>query len=141
MNMNKAISRLTWRFKTNKPFLPSQEDINALNDVIEYVGVKEKQQLIDNQLFGKMYIYLYMEFLRHYETTVFDPIPQKELHKLLDKPLKAIVSDFVGVLNTNELYISTDLKKSVKSKIWDYNEVAENLRIQVNAAINTYTKP
>ena len=121
-------------------FAPNQEDIDAMNEIIEYVDRKEKQQLVDNQLFGKLYIYLYMEFIKYYKTTVFDPIPQVELNEILDKPIKAIVSDFKDALNESELYISMDVKKDATSKIWDYEEVAENLRVQVNAAINSYVE-
>ena len=138
MNIDRSLKRLTWRFKTTRPFTPDQEDINALNELIEYVGKKEKQQLIDNQLFGKLYIFVFGEFIRHYDATPQDVIPQKELHKILDKDLRTIVNEFVDKVNNAKLAHVTNENDLGDYLPTTYEEVAGNLRVMVNAAMNTY---
>lgn len=139
MRIDKSLKRIIWRFQSGRPISPDQQDIDSLNEIIEYIATKEKQQLIDNQLFGKLYIFVFGEFIRHYEATPESEIPQKELHKLLDKDLKLIVTEYVDKVNNAKLAHVTnenDLKDYVPTT---YEEVAGNLRVMINAAINTYT--
>ncbi len=137
MNLSRSLKRLSWRFSKGN-FTPSQEDINCLLEVIEYVDRKEKQQLIDNQLFGKLYIFVFGELIRHYEATPESDIPQKELHKILDKNLKTIVNEFTDKVNNAKLAHVTNENDLKAYNPIAYEESATNLRIMVNAAINTY---
>ena len=104
MTITKALERLSWRFSQRKPFIANQNDINALNQVIEYCDKKQSEQIQNYQLFAKLYVYLYGQFLDYYKTTVFDPIPQKELHKILDKSLWFLIEEFTQTLNESERY-------------------------------------
>ena len=140
MNIEKSLQRIEWRFSQGKEFKPNGNDIEAYNELAEYFNQKEKQQLIDNQLFGKMYIYLFGEFVNYYNCTVMDNIPQKELHKLLDKDLRLIVEDVTDRLNNAEISACMERKGHLDGYApMKYEEVAENLKIMVNAAINTYS--
>ncbi|MEM7487253.1 MAG: hypothetical protein AAF348_18750 [Bacteroidota bacterium] len=136
MNLKKSLERLKWRFGNNTNFKPNMNDVNALNEVIEYVDKKERQQLSDNQLFGKLYIYLYGEFVNYYRSNTLDPIPQKELHKLLDKDPRELIEDLKDKLNQLELEHSIKTKSTYTPV--EYDEVSDNLRVMVNAALNTY---
>lgn len=138
MKIEKSVQRIGWRLGQKKPFTPNQNDIEAYNEIVEYVVNTQKDQLMKNQLFGKLYIYVYGQFLRYYKATVFDEIPQKELHKLLDKPLRNIIEDFKDLLNNDELYSS--IEEGREKDLWSYTDVSNNLKIQINAAINTFTK-
>ena len=138
MNLHKSISRLNWRFSKGN-FTPNETDIESLNEIVDYVAKKEKQQLIDNQLFGKLYIFVLGEFIRHYESLPPHNIPQSQLHKLLDKDLKLIVDEFVGKANNAKLSHVTNGNSFKDYVPTTYDDVAGNLRVMINAAINTYS--
>lgn len=141
MNISKSVSRLKWRFSQGNSFKPNQTDIDCFNELIKYAGEKEKQQLIDNQLFGKMYIYLFTQFVKYYKCTVEDSTPQKELHKLLDKNIKQIVEEAKDDLNLNDMENIIKTEDDLENyKPLTYDECAENFRIMINAAINTYSR-
>ena len=72
------------------------------------------------------------------KTSPWDSIPQKELHKILDKDIKRIVQDFTEKANDAKLAHVTNEKDLNNYNPINYEESARNLRILVNAAINTY---
>lgn len=139
MNLSESLKRISWRFSKGN-FTPNKKDVECLLEVIEYVENKEKQQLINNQLFGKLYIFVLGEFIRYYEATPDSEIPQKELHKLLDKDLRTIVSEFVDKVNNAKLAHVTNENDLKDYTPMQYEEAATNLRVLVNAAINTYNE-
>lgn len=126
MNSTEAIQILS-----RKMSKASTQEREAFNYLIDYISVKHREVILDNQHFGKLYIYLYGQFIKHYETTLFDPIPQKELHKILDTPIRNLVTNFVNDINTGEMYQDA----SGKTATWEYEQVAENLRVMVNKAL------
>jgi len=132
MNVKKALERLSFRFGRGN-FRPNQLDVDALNELIEYVGGKEKKQLKDNQLFGKLYIFLYGEFVNYYKCTVMDNVPQKELHRVLNKDIRILVQEVADRLNMAET-------ASNSGQTMGYDEVAQNMQIMVNAALNTFNE-
>lgn len=140
MNIEKQLQRIAWRFGEGKKFQPNQNDIEAYNDIAEYIDQKQRQQIIDNQLFGKLYIFIYREFVRHYQATVMDEIPQKELHKILARDLRLLVNEVKDDLNMFELKNSIESKRHSEYKPMTYDDVADNLKIMVNGALNTYTR-
>lgn len=129
MNTTTAIQILS-----RKMTKASGQEREAFNYLIDFIGGKHKDIIRDNQLFGKLYIYLYGEFIKHYQTTVFDPIPQKELHRILDRPIKTIVEEFVDTINTGEMYQDA----TGKTAKWDYEGTADNLRVMVNKALEEF---
>lgn len=167
MSIEKSIQRLSWRFG-NGNFTPNQNDINALNGIIEWVNDQRKITLNQNHLFAKLYIYYLNQFIDKYQTTVFDTIPQKELSKLLDTPLDLFYEAFQRSLNSNklmevlqdngvelkhpELRTEQELKEnSIKLKninkddivkitedSWTKEEVEANLNKMVTEALNRF---
>lgn len=131
MNSIKALQILSRRMAK-----ASYQEREAFNCLVDFVGQKQKIALIDNQLFGKLYIYLLTKFIAHYQCTVFDPIPQTELHRILDRDLRSLVVDFVDTLNMGENYQDA----SGQTAKWQYDEVAENLRTMINKALEEYQK-
>ena len=158
MNPVKALDRLAWRFGGGS-FTPNENDIKAYNDLAQYVEKQEKKQINNNLLFAKLYIYAYAKLLNHYQTNVFDPIPQKELSKVLKSPIEGLFIRFKDVLNESDMYTHLDSKKFVyghpltldektkesnlekmqnlpKYNSWNLEDVKENLEAQINLVIN-----
>lgn len=161
----KAVKRLIWRFKS-KSFVVNDNDIQALQDIAEYVEKTQKQQFEQNETLAKLFVIVYAQYLKKYNTTVFDEIPQKEMYKLLDKPLNYFIQLFTDRLNESELYtlfndlnielthpatktIETKQKelnalktheKRILSDVWDYETVQDNLILQINQFINNFGK-
>lgn len=80
------------------------KDAEALDMIMGFVEDKHKKQIQDHQLFAKLYIVVYSQYLEKYKTTVFDDIPRKELTKLLSYSTEQLVQRFTDKLNESELY-------------------------------------
>lgn len=168
MTITKAIEH--FKYKLNKHWTATPTDADAINTLMKFVEDKHNQQLEANELFAKVYILLYAQYLEKFKATIFDDIPQKELHKLLDKPLSSFIHSFVKHLNDSEQYalfndlsIKTEhpstkttltkekelkaLKTALKEennkdrlfgKVWTFEVVEPNIRLQINKVINNY---
>lgn len=137
MTPEKALSHFA--YKLQNTWKMTEADLKAYNCLVDFVEKKQKQSLIDNQLFGKLYIYLFGEFVNYYRSTVMDNIPQKELHRQLAKPIKQMVQEVTEKLNNIEMELILKETKSLKEyKPMSYDEVAENLRVMVNGALNEF---
>ena len=138
MTTERAISH--FEYKLTNSWKPTKHDLEAYNALLKYIETKKKETIINNQLFGKLYIYLFGEFITYYNASVFDEIPQKELHKILDTDLRVLVTNLKDKLNLKdkEDYIITE--SSLKGfKEIEYQEIADNLKSMINAAINEYS--
>lgn len=141
INIHWALSRFKWRIQQNKPFKFNDKDLEAYNMFTEYCTIKEKQQLIDNQHFGKLYIFLIDCFITYYGTTVDSNIPQKELHKILNTPGKQLVQKFTENRNLEALEMNIELKKNEEDlKPMEIEEASTNLAAMINAAINSFNQ-
>lgn len=171
MIITKAVDRFVWRFSKDTSYNKwkvNESDLEALNTIIDFVKNKHKQQLQANQLFAKLYVMVYAQFLQRYNATVFDDIPQVELHKLLDKPLSVFIQRFTDRLNDSELYSlldelnikhpSTTTKEEKDSEtdrlsnaiqeqenkeklfgdVWDLETVTDALERQINLVIDSF---
>lgn len=107
MEIIKATQRLAWRFTEavkRKSFVVNQNDIDALNIVGEYVERTQKEQYVNNELFAKLYVYLFMKVLENDKTTVFDNNARRKIGNLLKKPLIQIIEELKNSLNESEQY-------------------------------------
>ena len=102
MSIEKSIQH--FHFKLTNVWSASEKDIQAFKTIRDFVIDKNKKQIADNQLFAKLYVYVYAQYLKEWKATVFDSIPQKEFHKMLDRPFQAFVEAFRKQLNESELY-------------------------------------
>ena len=143
MNIKKAIEHFEFKFQKN--WKPTPTDIIALNCIIEFVNDKHTKQLQDNEMFAKVYIFMYSYFLKHYNTDVYDSIPQKELHRYLDQPLERIVERFKVKMNEREYELQGTIVHPAIGKstsdftdVWDYETVKEHLELMINMAINEF---
>ena len=157
MTITKAIERISWRFKNH--IKSNKTDQEALNAVVSFVNTKHKKQLQDNEMFAKVYIFMYAYFIKHYNTDIFDSIPQKELHRYLNQPLESIIERFKDRLNEQEMesmfrekgikikHPATETKKKREDTlkkftrkdfddVWDYETVSEHLETMINLTLN-----
>lgn len=152
MTINKAIEHFRWKFEN--VWTASIDDKKAFDTIAKFINDKHKNQFNNHQLFAKLYITYYGELLKYYRTDVFDDIPQKELHKVLNRPLERIIEDFVkkatdieqslqyevnGVLK-HPLQLSSDQKESIEilDAVMTYDEAEKNLTSLINLAINEF---
>lgn len=67
-----------------------------LNNAINF----DKDKLFNSNLpFAKLYVITLDLYLKKYNTNIHDPIPHKELNRLIDQPYQHIVENFTTQLN------------------------------------------
>ena len=101
MILKKALDRLAWRFTSGNSFTPNVNDIEAFNNVIEWVNNQKSETINNNQLFAKLFIYFFNQKIKETRTTVFDDEAQKELSKILNTPLNLFYEAFKVSLQEN----------------------------------------
>jgi len=145
-NTDKAINRLAWRFTSKKPFTPNQSDIDSLNVLISWMNRQQDGTIKNNQLFAKLYIYNLNQSIRYFEASVFDDIPQKEVSRLLDLPLKNYYSAFHKELQGNNITRVVENKNIPKEDIlkeleekYTLEECTKQLDKMINEALNRFS--
>jgi len=155
-NIDENIKRLSFTFsKGNKP---NQEDIKAFNGVVEWINTYKTNVLNNNQLFAKLYILMLKDFIDKFETDIFDPLPQKELSRILDYPLESFYKSFTNSLNDNHRFrllkdkgetfgqtpsefksTATDVSLEDFKDAWNIEEVRDNLDIMIVEALKRFS--
>ena len=165
MQIERAIKH--FHYKLANVWNSTEPDIKAFNSIRDYFTLKNKEQINNNLLFAKLYIYTYSQFLEKFNATVFDDIPQKELNKMLSMDLEAFIDAFTNKLNQSDLYevierlglskghpatrndIETNsdrakIKNMSKENIelisnpaWNSEDVGNNLIAMINAVLNS----
>lgn len=161
MTITKAVQRFVWRFKNG--WNANENDVEALNTIIDFTNNKHNAQLQNNELAFKLYVTAFSWFIDYYKTDVFDPIPQKELHKLLNKPVQPFVKRFTDKLNIralesvlekkgiNPLQVVSNAHNGVKNDVsevsmkdfddaYDNEDVLTILQTQFNLFLNQYAR-
>ena len=165
MQIERAIKH--FHYKLANVWKATDADIKAFNSIRDYFISKNSDQINDNLLFAKLYIYTYSQFLDKFNATVFDDIPQKELNKMLSMNLESFISSFTNKLNQSDLYevidrvglskghpvmrndAETDLDRVkiknmskedlglVSNPAWNSEDVGNNLIAMINAVLNS----
>lgn len=104
MDIYKALSRLQWRFSQGKEFKPNENDIESFNEILKYYSETQKQQFEANELFAKLYVYLFQKILENDKSTVFDNNARRKIGNLLERPLSQIIEGLKDSLNDSEQY-------------------------------------
>ena len=150
--ITKAINHFKWKFQNS--WKPTQQDVEAYNQIVEFTEKKHEQQFVDQQLFAKLYIKYYGELIRYYKSSVFDKEPQKEINRILDTPIEHLIQDFCKTVKEVEqsrtLEVRGDIKhplqwtaeekaniKLVKEEITE-EDATTNLTAMINFAIDNY---
>jgi hypothetical protein len=141
MKLKEAINRLGYTIsKQNKP---NSTDADALNSIIEFVNLSNKQVIKDNELLAKMYCFVLKDFLFYYKNVNF---ASKQINKdILSKPLQYHLECLKINLDTNELTNFLESNNSINidafkesNETWDINNVIANFEFNFNLALNTY---
>lgn len=165
MRPEKSIKRLIYRFEQAlktpaKSFKIYQEDIDSVKDLAELVAKQKQENIKQNQLYFKLYVYLYTSFATHYSCSIDNSIIQKEINKILERPLSFLISEMVDVANLNHSIISMEslgiktkhplTRNNSDNKIlsdnidkiefgsWDFDKISENLETSINSTLNEY---
>lgn len=119
MTINDAVKYMGFMLKKNY-WKKTDKSLKAYNTIAEFVEEKHAKQLENNQLFAKLYVYIYTKYLVHYDCTIFDSKHQIEIHKLLDQPFSYFIEELTKVLNDSEIYYTLkEYDKDIKSPISD----------------------
>ena len=141
MELDKSIQRLTWRLTSNKAFKANQNDVDAFNSVLGWITSQKKINLLNHNLFAKLYIYELTRQVRGMESTVFETINQKEVSRILAMPLSVFYKAFHTDLHMNQ--ITKAVKKEgvtdeeLKEK-YSLEEVTKKLNHMITEAINKF---
>lgn len=99
MNIEKNIQRLSWRFSNGKAFKPNQNDIDSLNFIIDWVNRQRSETINNNILYAKLYMYVFADLVRKYESNFLDDLMQKELHRIIDTDLNVFYERITSLIN------------------------------------------
>jgi hypothetical protein len=128
-NLDKAVNRLSWRFSNETTFKPDNNDVEALNTVFEWINHQKKETLNKNTLFAKLFIYHLTMNVRHYETTILNDFPQKDIISLLEKPLDLYFKAFHQDIHNNQL-----------NKLVEFDKINAQIDKDIAAAERDYPK-
>ena len=128
-NLDKAVNRLRWRFSNETTFKPNNEDVEALNTVFEWINHQKKETLNKHTLFAKLFIYHLTMNVRHYETTILNDFPQKDIISLLEKPLDLYFKAFHQDIHNNQL-----------NKLVEFDKINAQIDKDIAAAERDYPK-
>jgi len=96
--INKSIERLVYTIsKQNKP---NNNDAEALNNIILFYNEVTGAEIQKNILFAKLYIFLYSNFIKSYQS---DDIAQSKIHEVLDTDIDVLFLQLKDDLNTLEM--------------------------------------
>ena len=95
MTIEKAMQRIVWRV-SNGNHTPNQNDVEAVTIVAEWINRQKAQELQQNRLFAKMYVYCFINELQFYQNIKF---AQKKIHEILKTPLIELYGQFKDKLN------------------------------------------
>ncbi|MDP2687790.1 MAG: hypothetical protein Q8O62_11245 [Aequorivita sp.] len=99
INIKAAVQRLSWRLGNGK-FQPNENDIDALNFIINWINTEKSEMIRDNILLAKCYTRLLM-----YETLYYKDVKQSsiQLNKALTElPIETFYDEFASRLNDLE---------------------------------------
>ena len=144
MKISDAIKRLG--FTISKQNKPNVTDADALNSIIEFMNLSNKQVVKENELLAKMYCFVLKEFLFYYKNVNF---ASKQINKdILSKPLQYHLECLKINLDTNERTNFFEENKNLKEinidafkesfETWEIENVIANFEFNFNLALNTY---
>ncbi len=148
-DVKKAGNRLLWRIKPDEKdkytsFKPNENDFNALKTVLGHITRSKEKDVLNNAILIKLIIYVYNNLIQKYNTTILDDIPQKELCRILDRPVEHFYEAFessIRNIQMNKMIDDLGDKKPTKEefvKAYDLGFVTESLNHMVSECINRF---
>jgi len=123
MTPEKALAH--FKYKLTTIWKPTEFDLEAYNALVEFVNQKQKQQLTDNQLFAKLFIWSYGQLLKYYKSSIFSKIPKSHLHDILKKSTDQHALEFKEQLNDSEVYAVFDMAE-LPDRSWVHISIFED---------------
>lgn len=93
LNIKDSIQRMTWRFGQGKAFKPNENDVEALNEIINFYNEKTSTIQFSQEPFAKMYLYLYSRMLINRDLHGADVLPARLLTQILDAPKSHLITE------------------------------------------------
>ena len=143
MKIDKALSHLAIKIGNNK--YSTDYDKECIDTLIEYVQDSREQKMRNQDLYYKLYLFLFNEFVNQYDEVK----SQVRLHKILEMPIQFHIDQLTSSMNHRQLYedLALDTDQEVtqerveaffKSRLWSTTEVEENVRQMSQKALETY---
>jgi len=102
MDLAYALSRIKWRFKECDVIYVNEKDSMAIETILSFLALKQKKEKSNISFFYNLYTHSLLHLIKRFETCIEDPLPHKELHKILDSPFESRVSELMDFLNLIE---------------------------------------
>jgi hypothetical protein len=126
ITLSQAIKRLSFTISNQNK--PNNEDVLALNSIIDFVNLSSEKTIQENKLFAKMFCFVLKEFLIHYKDIDF---ASKQINKdILSMPLNYHLTILLEQLKTNELsmyFNSLNLKPT-----WKVGQTLKEIEQNIN---------
>jgi len=145
MKIDKAINHLAKKIGSNQ--YATDYDKECIDTLINYVQDSREQKMNGQDLYYKLYLYLFNQFVNQYDEVK----SQVRLHKILEMPVQFHIDQLTSSMNHRQLYEDlaiTDtetpkytqerLEAFFKSRLWSTTEVEENVRQMAQKALETY---
>jgi len=154
MKIDKALSHLAKKIGGNQ--YSTDYDKECIQTLIEYVQDSREEKMRNQDLYYKLYLYLFNEFVNKYDEVK----SQTRLHKILEMPIQFHIDQLTSSMNHRQLYEDLGMKIEYdkdgrilyttykatqerleafyKSRLWSTTEVEENVRQMAQKALETY---
>jgi len=143
MKIDKALSHLAKKIGGNQ--YSTDYDKECIQTLIEYVQDSREEKMRNQDLYYKLYLYLFNQFVNQYDEVK----SQVRLHKILEMPIQFHIDQLTSSMNHRQLYedLALDTDQEVtherveaffKSRLWSTTEVEENVRQMAQKALETY---
>lgn len=125
MITTKAIERLA--FTITKQNKPNQTDLDALKTLVEWIDNSKKQEIRNNYLFAKMYVYNFVHEVLHYKDSFNFNYgkSQKKIHEILEMPLNKNIEIAREKINAHEYQLFA-IEKGISQKFVRSSEEIES---------------
>lgn len=154
MKIDKALAHLAKKIVGNQ--YSTDYDKECIETLIEYVQDSREQKMRNQDLYYKLYLFLFNEFVNQYDEVK----SQTRLHKILEMPIQFHLDRLTSSMNSRQLYEDLGMKIEYdstgrmtrstykatqdrveaffKSRLWSTTEVEENVRQMAQKALETY---
>lgn len=137
-DLKKSVERFQWRFQKDangnfKNFKPTEIDVQAINNIFEWINNQKKVSLNNNILFAKLFIYELIQEIRVNNTTVLDEYPQMKLTKVLRTPLPLFYKAFYEDIKFNQIKKLSELNTDIENDniLQDHKLLLETFTLKV----------
>ena len=90
---------MVWRFQNFDNIYVNNNDVEALNTLVDYFNEFENNRFKNNIPFAKLYAFTIGELLNRYDTTIDNPIVHQEINRILRNPFEHIAEKIASEMN------------------------------------------